>query len=575
MADSIADSVGITKLEIPAVETANPEIVESSEVPAPATASSNPDDQFDDISVFDTLNAKRSPKQDRSSKRVLRKSTIRLASTNEGLVTEATTQAEEEKVKEDQSKAEKLNNNNKKKSFKNFFGLLSFNNKSKTDETKNVSTVSTASCDTGERSSADATSNSTSFSTDANTTAILNPTATDHVSNPIKRESLTSPPKAVKSETEIVLPEENKPSGGSNSNSPMPNRKGTFNKIRSKSIHRVVSVRTYEQEKQQNHSITTLDTSSYDDISQATSSPTTPVNNNPAVSTSVSTAFQLFPSVMDDEQSPVTDDSIQRFSPTHEEPSTSIEKSVSVEDDTKTANLPPRRSSYEIVDQKGRKRSISAFADNAPIPPPPPPLKEELVEVAESTDNVDVIDVPTIPVVVQSPDGRRISITVFSKNAPIVPPPPLPPTSVSTNEVDTEVEEKVEENDGPFEETHEIVENDEVVEEFLDENNENEQFIEEEAVAEDVETFSTPPIAVVETSDGRRLSIKALTPGAPIVPPPPLIPTKRETEDQYNSVDKEQEEEEEEEEELAQIQEEFESNHPEGPVQVEEEADLE
>ena len=70
MADSIVDSVGITKLEIPSVETANPEIVESSEVPAPATASSNPDDQFDDISVFDTLNAKRSPKQDRSSKRV-------------------------------------------------------------------------------------------------------------------------------------------------------------------------------------------------------------------------------------------------------------------------------------------------------------------------------------------------------------------------------------------------------------------------------------------------------------------------------------------------------------------------
>ncbi len=70
MADSIADSVGIMKLEIPPGDNANTEVVESNEVPAPATASSNPDDQFDDISVFDTLNAKRSPKQDRSSKRV-------------------------------------------------------------------------------------------------------------------------------------------------------------------------------------------------------------------------------------------------------------------------------------------------------------------------------------------------------------------------------------------------------------------------------------------------------------------------------------------------------------------------
>ncbi len=180
----------------------------------------------------------------------LRKSTIRLASTNEGLVTEATIQAEEEKIKEDQAKADKLN---KKKSFKNLFGLLSFNNKSKNDETinKHLSTSSISTCDTTERSSVDGRSYSTSFSTD-NPTIILNPTATDHVSNPIKRESLSSPKKVVKSETEIVLPEENKPSGGSNSISPMPNRKGTFNKIRSKSIHRVVSVRTYEQEKQQN-----------------------------------------------------------------------------------------------------------------------------------------------------------------------------------------------------------------------------------------------------------------------------------------------------------------------------------
>ncbi len=73
MADCSVEIIDIAKLDIPSVEDATLEVVESiesSEVPASSAASFNPDDQFDDISVYETLNAKRSPKQDRSSKRM-------------------------------------------------------------------------------------------------------------------------------------------------------------------------------------------------------------------------------------------------------------------------------------------------------------------------------------------------------------------------------------------------------------------------------------------------------------------------------------------------------------------------
>jgi hypothetical protein len=80
-------------------------------------------------------------------------------------------------------------------------------------------------------------------------------------------------------------------------------------------------------------------------------------------------------------------------------------------------SLVERRDSYEIVDAKGRKRSITAISENAPLPPPPP----------------EIVVPPSCPVVVESPDGKRIPITVLSPNAPVVPPPPPSSPSVTSS----------------------------------------------------------------------------------------------------------------------------------------------
>lgn len=134
-----------------------------------------------------------------------------------------------------------------------------------------------------------------------------------------------------------------------------------------------------------------------------------------------------------------------------------------------------------VETRDGRRLSIRALTPGAPPPPPPPS-----VEVEEEAP-VSVVETST---------GRRLSIRALTPGAP--PPPPPPP---SADETTPEAEEPAPEAEEPAPESEEPAPESE------------EPTPESEA--------ESAPVTVVETTNGRRLSIRAMTPGAPPPPPPP------------------------------------------------------
>jgi hypothetical protein len=329
----------------------------------------------------------------------------------------------------------------KGKSFRNLFGLLSFGGKSKNssetpveDDSDRLASVDNITLEkphtntNTEEADVTSTEGASSFSTESSNTATAGKLEIDPLS-PKDTEASTITPSPVSSvETNNDIISSNEAGNNSANSSPQsaPRRPSMLKKLRSKSIHRVVTVRSaavtttsQQHETEDNHQSEQLKTESgevekkeYEETDESSTPPPpqsfSPMNSpyihqgtiDSPLKTSLKTtaAFQLFSNVSHEEMNIEN----QKDKETSGPPPTKPEKKKQEQQ-----QAVERRDSYEIVDSKGRKRSITAVSENAPLPPPPPEAPSH-----------------SLPVVVDSPDGRRISIKVLSPGAPIVPPPP-------------------------------------------------------------------------------------------------------------------------------------------------------
>jgi hypothetical protein len=363
-----------------------------------------------------------------------------LTQTSSEQKSDSTTVAENNNNTTSPSKPEKRKGNGK--SFRNLFGLLSFSGgKSKNTSSENptvedendrlvsvdnitLEKLRTNTNTTTEEADVTSTEGASSVSTESSNTAAVGKLEIDPLTSSKDTEASTVAPSTVSSvDTNQEMVSSNETGTTSNNSSPQsaPRRPSMLKKLRSKSIHRVVTVRSAAQHGiEEQLPVEQLQTSQSpqqnDEENTDDSIPPAPqfspmnspyihqgTTDSPLKTSLKTAAFQLFSNVS--EESKVENE-------TNKEAVVNLPKPEKMRE-----SLVERRDSYEIVDAKGRKRSITAISENAPLPPPPP----------------EIVVPPSCPVVVESPDGKRIPITVLSPNAPVVPPPPPSSPSVTSS----------------------------------------------------------------------------------------------------------------------------------------------
>jgi hypothetical protein len=505
----------------------------------------------------------------------------------------ASTNVAARETAEAQKKAEdELKPKEKKKSIKNLFGLLSFGSKTKTPTKPAEPPQEGEGTDNSSPDKLTIDPTAAGVGGNGDRSSIATTLSTENSPCPSNKQEETNT---------------NNPSEGGNGENPSADNTNNMNnpildspsnprraslKLRSKSIHRVTSMKVHTAVNLQiavptsssasaaepltpsstndNYHLTTEDNSIPSPLaspyvfhnSGSGKHPLPSVNSfqeetvPPSAMTTTSTTFsQLFPTFEKDNHEELVDNHHHHHEeslapnhppillPVHNEgeltplPSSTLNKHFHLEENENPDNsnnsnnnnpttltpTRPRTDSYNIIDNKGRQRSITALTAGAPLPPPPP---EEL-EKKKAEEAITSSSPP--PILVQTPDGRRLSIKILTPGAPLVMPPPAQQQQpVEENDMISEQPpQQLEEEEEPEPETEPVMlQNHQPI---MTTNNNNSSVAHHPPppppprplLTSTATAIPGSPVVTVETGNGKRLSIKVLTPGAPIVPPPP------------------------------------------------------